>query len=203
VLCGAPSLDALADGARVGTSSLRRAAQLRAARADLDVVELRGNVDTRLRKLAEGEADALVLTAAGLVRLGREDAIGTPLDAFVPAPGQGTVVLEARAGDVATRAVAARLTHEPTWIALACERATVRGLRATCHTPVGALATPGAGGALVLEAFVGLPDGSAWLRDRVEGRADDPEGLGARVAERLLAAGADDLLRAAEAAATA
>ncbi len=140
VLCGAPSLDALPPGARVGTSSLRRAAQLLAARPDLDVVELRGNVDTRLRKLADGEADALVLTAAGLERLDRADAIGATLDAFVPAPGQGTVVLEARAGDVAARALAVRLTHEPTWTALTCERAVVRGLGATCHTPVGALA---------------------------------------------------------------
>jgi hydroxymethylbilane synthase len=206
VLCGAPSLDALAAGARVGTSSLRRAAQLRAERADLEVVELRGNVDTRLRKLADGEADALVLTAAGLQRLGRSDAIGTPLDAFVPAPGQGTVVLEARSGDVAARAIAARLTDEAAWTALHCERAVVRGLGATCHTPVGAHATIGSHpprGVLVLEAFVGLPDGSAWLRDRVEGEVGDPEGLGVRVADRLLRAGADELLRAAEAAATA
>jgi len=205
VLCGAPSLAALAPGARVGTSSLRRAAQLRAARADLEVVELRGNVDTRLRKLAVGEADALVLTAAGLERLGRADAIGARLDAFVPSPGQGTVVLEARVGDVRARDVAVRMTDPATWTALVCERACVRNLGATCHTPVGALAAavPGAPDLLVLEAFVGLPDGSAWLRDRVEGRADDPEGLGARVAERLLAAGADDLLRAAEAAAAA
>ncbi|MGH2920350.1 MAG: hydroxymethylbilane synthase, partial [Solirubrobacteraceae bacterium] len=98
-LVGAGSIDALGAGARIGTSSLRRAAQLRALREDLDVVAIHGNVDTRLRRLDEGELDALVLAAAGLVRLGRADAIGAVLGELVPAPGQGTLVLEGRADD--------------------------------------------------------------------------------------------------------
>ncbi len=223
-LCGAPSLDALPTGARVGTSALRRAAQLRAVREDLDVVEVRGNVDTRLGKLAAGEVDALVLTAAGLARLGRADAIEGTLDS-VPAAGQGIVVLEARAEDAAARAAAVRVTDEEAWGCLACERAVVRALGASCHTPVGAHAalagdlTPRAGRRapardragsahspdrdrlLVLETFVGLPDGSAWLRDRLEGPAAEPEALGERGAQRLLAAGARELLREAESAA--
>ncbi|MCW2955041.1 MAG: porphobilinogen deaminase [Conexibacter sp.] len=208
-LCGAPSLAALDAGAIVGTSSLRRAAELRALRPDLDVVALRGNVDTRLRKLAEGDYAAIVLGLAGLLRLGREDAVDGVLDELVPAPGQGALLLEARADDAATLA-AARAIEEPTAAAcLAAERALVRVLGASCHTPVGALATaaPAAGdaafGPLTLRAFVGLPDGSAWVRDELTAAtADDgaAEALGAEVGARLRAAGADELLRAAEAA---
>ena len=191
VLCGAPSLDALSTGARVGTSSLRRRAQLLARRPDLDVVELRGNVDTRLRKLDDGEADAIVLAAAGLARLGRADAAGCVLD-LVPAPGQGTLAIEARAGDDAARAAVAPLHHEPTETALRAERALVAALEADCRTPVGAHAAPADDGALTLRAFVGAPDGSAWLTDDLAGA--DPEQLGAAVAERLLAAGAGEVL---------
>jgi hydroxymethylbilane synthase len=133
-LCGAARLE---DVRTVGTSSLRRAAQLRARWPHVDVVELRGNVDTRLRKLAAGEADAIVLAAAGLERLGRSDAVDAVLD-LVPAAGQGTLVLEARAGDERVREAAAALTHEPTWRALLAERALVRELGADCRTPVGA-----------------------------------------------------------------
>ncbi len=197
-LCGAPSLDALADGARVGTSSLRRAAQLRALRPGLAVAELRGNVDTRLAKLAAGDYDAIVLAAAGLERLGRADAADALLDELVPAAGQGTLVLEARAGDTAARAAARGVTDPAAWTCLTAERALVRGVSASCHTPLGAHATPPSAGSLVLVAFAGLPDGSAWVRDRVEGPDDDPEGLGAEAARRLLAAGGADLLRRAE-----
>jgi len=197
-LCGAAALAALPAGARVGTSSLRRAAQLHAAREDVEVVEVRGNVDTRLRHLAAGEVQALVLAAAGLARLGRADAIGATLDEVVPAPGQGVIVLEARADDAAARAAAVRVTDEAAWTALACERAVVRELGATCRTPVGAHATLPGGGALVVETFVGLPDGSAWLRDRVAGAAAEPEALGAEAARRLRSAGGEELLRRAE-----
>ncbi len=201
VLCGADALAALAPGAIVGTSSLRRAAELRALRPDLDVVALRGNVDTRLRKLAEGDCAAIVLGLAGLIRLGREDEAGGVLDELVPAPGQGALLLEARADDEATLA-AARAIDDP--VAAACvaaERALVRVLGATCHTPVGALATAAPDGALTLRAFVGLPDGSAWVRDELSGAAgDDPAALGAQVGARLRTAGADELLCEAEAA---
>ena len=185
VLVGAPSLDALADGARVGTSALRRRAQLLAVRPDLEVVELRGNVDTRLRKLVAGEVDALVLAAAGLVRLGRDDAEAAPLDGdvFVPAPGQGCLLVQGRAGDrFAT--VDDPLAHA----ALGEERAVVARLGASCHTPVGVFRGPAG-----MRGFVGLPDGSEWLIDD----APDADAL----AERMLAAGAADLLARAEAAA--
>jgi hydroxymethylbilane synthase len=187
-LCGAATLAALGDGARVGTSSLRRAAQLRALRADVAVIELRGNVDTRLRKLADGDYDAIVLAAAGLQRLGRGDA-GTPLDDLVPAAGQGCLAVTTRAGE---EALVAAIDHAPSARALAAERALVRALQADCHTPVGAHADVLGSGALTLRAFVGATDGSAWVRDELDG--DDPERLGAAVAARLLSAGAREVL---------
>jgi hydroxymethylbilane synthase len=172
--------------ARVGTSSLRRRAQLRSVRPDLEVLELRGNVDTRLRKLDAGKVDAVVLAAAGLDRLGVERA-GEALE-FVPAPGQGTLALEIRADDDHTRSSVGSLNHPPTFAALRAERAAVRVLEASCHTPVGIHAWDGA-----IRGFVGLPDGSAWVADEVAG--EDGEEL----ARRMLAAGAGDLLAQAEA----
>jgi hydroxymethylbilane synthase len=189
-LCGVPSLAALPRGARLGTSSLRRGAQLRALRADLEVLELRGNVDTRLSKLAAGDYDAIVLAVAGLQRLGR-DGEGTPLDELVPAAGQGCLAVTTRVGE---ERVVAGLHDEPAARALGAERALVRALEADCHTPVGAHARVVAGGALTLRAFVGAPDGSVWVRDELDG--DDPERLGAQVAERLLSAGAREVLPA-------
>jgi hydroxymethylbilane synthase len=194
-ICGAPSLDALPPGARVGTSSLRRAAQLRAARSDLRVVEVRGNVDTRLRKLADGEYDALVLAVAGLERLGRNgDGV---LDELVPAAGQGALAVEARTGTVTLDGLA-----DPD--ATACvtaERELTAALEATCNTPVGANARviepahpghPAHPPGLELTAWVGRADGSVWIGDRLRGA---PDGLGRSVAERLLAVGAEELLR--------
>ena len=195
-LVGAGSLDELRPGARVGTASLRRAAQLRALREDLEVVEIRGNVDTRLRLLATGDLDALVLAAAGLRRLGREAAIGCLLAQLVPAPGQGTLALEGRSGDAQVAAAARAITDAATWAALSAERALVGRLDASCNTPLGAHATVGGDG-IVLRTFVGLPDGSAWLTDETPPAAT-PEEAGALAAERRLAAGAADLLRRAE-----
>lgn len=186
-ICGAASLAGLPPGARVGTSSLRRAAQIRAARSDLGVVEVRGNVDTRLRKLADGECEALVLAVAGLERLGRADAIGGVLEEFVPAAGQGALAVEARPGRVAVDAL---LDPDATACVLA-ERELTRALGASCDTPVGALARVAGADELELTAWLGRPDGSAWMSDRLRGA---PAGLGARVAERLLAAGAAELL---------
>jgi hydroxymethylbilane synthase len=196
-LCGEfPSLDDLREGASVGTSSLRRSAQLLAARPDLQVSELRGNVDTRLRKLAEGSHDAIVLAAAGLKRLGRDE--GTPLavSLMTPAPGQGCLALEARRDDARAAELAGRLTDRGALTCLTAERALVERLEATCHTPVGAHAS--LEGALQLSAFVGLPDGTTWIRDSLSGDAGDPAGLGSAVAERLLAAGARAVLDEAE-----
>jgi hydroxymethylbilane synthase len=195
-LVGAASLAELPAGARVGTASLRRAAQLRALREDLEVVVVRGNVDTRLRRLEEGDLEALVLAAAGLRRLGRAGAIGCLLSEMVPAAGQGILVLEARSGDAAALAAARAITDRPTWDALIAERTLVARLDGSCNTPLGAHASIAAAG-IVLESFVGLPDGSAWLRDEAPAAAT-PEEAGELAAERLLAAGAADLLRRAE-----
>jgi hydroxymethylbilane synthase len=187
-IVGADSLSSLPAGARVGTSSLRRAAQIRAARGDQEVVEVRGNVDTRLRKLASGECEALVLAVAGLVRLGRGDEIGGVLDELVPAAGQGALALEARPGSVSVSSV----LHADAMACVMAERELTRALGASCNTPVGAFARVLDDGALELTGWVGRPDGSVWVRDRLRGGA---EGLGARVAERLVSAGALELLR--------
>jgi hydroxymethylbilane synthase len=195
-LCGAGSLKDLAAGAVVGTASVRRRAQLLALRPDLEIRELRGNVDTRLRRLADGAFDAIVLAQAGLVRLGRADE-GSPLPELVPAPGQGCLAIEARSGDDAAAAAAAALTAAGALIELTAERALVTALEASCHTPIGAHAVS-AEGAIALSAFVGLPDGSHWIRDELDGDGADPAALGQTVAERLLAAGARELLHEAE-----
>jgi hydroxymethylbilane synthase len=191
-LCGAPSLDALPEGARVGTSSLRRTAALRAVRPDLELVELRGNVDTRLRKLAEGRYDAVVLALAGLKRLGRDAEVGCVLTEVVPSPGQGALLLECRNDHDEARRAAARIVDRVTLRCVNAERALVRELGADCHTPMGAHATLD-GETLTLRAFVGRVDGSEWLRDELTG--EDPEALGAEVAQRLLSAGAEAMLR--------
>jgi hydroxymethylbilane synthase len=196
--------DSLAEapaGARVGTASLRRRAQLLAARPDLRVEELHGNVDTRLRKLAEGELDAIVLAAAGLRRLGREAEIGFAIPAaeMVPAAGQGALALQVRGDDTATIAAVGAVGEERAFAELSAERAAVALLEATCASPIGVHARL-ADDRLAIDAFVGLPDGSEWLRDRFETTDTfDPAAAGAELAERLLAAGARDLLDRAEA----
>ncbi len=195
-ICGAPSLDELPEGARVGTSSLRRAAQLRAARPDVEVVPVRGNVDTRLRKLAEGECDALVLALAGLQRLGRAGEAQGILDALVPAAGQGALAVEARPGRLPGACLVALQDPE----AMACvsaEREVVRALGASCNTPLGVHGRI-VDGTLELSAWVGLVDGSHWIADRM---ADEPESAPARLVERLESVGAAELLRLAEGAA--
>jgi hydroxymethylbilane synthase len=194
-ICGATGLDALPRGARVGTSSLRRTAQIRALRDDVEVVSLRGNVDTRLRKLADGEAEALVLALAGLQRLGRADAAGGVIDEFVPAAGQGALALEARVGAFDGGRLAA-VNHPPSQACVTAERHLVHALGASCNTPVGAHARWVGEGRLQIAGWVGLPDGSAWLRDTVTG---DPVGIGLECAQRMLAAGAAELLARAEA----
>jgi hydroxymethylbilane synthase len=193
-ICGADSLASLAPGARVGTSSLRRAAQIRAAREDLEVVTVRGNVDTRLRKLAEGQYDALVLALAGLQRLDRAGEAGGVLDELVPAAGQGALALESRAGALPADALTAVCDPE-TIACVTAERELTRALGASCNTPVGAHARVLDGGRMELVAWVGVADGSAWVSDRYEA---DPAGIGGVVAERLLSAGAGELLRRAE-----
>jgi hydroxymethylbilane synthase len=193
-LCGADGIAELAEGGVVCTSSLRRRSQLLALRPDLDVRDLRGNVDTRLRRLADGDCDAVVLALAGLHRLGRSDE-GAPLavDELLPAPGQGCLALEARAGDERMRSAAAAVTDPAALRALTAERAVVGALDTGCLTPVGALARASDDG-LELAAYVGLPDGSHWIRDTCAGDLGDPAALGREVAGRLLAAGAGGVL---------
>jgi hydroxymethylbilane synthase len=199
VLCGAESLEALSPGASVGTSSIRRTAQLRAAREHVNVVPMRGNVDTRLQKLERGEFDAIVLARAGLQRLGREDSVGGVLDParFVPAPGQGTLALEARAEDGRVREALAAITDADAFACLLAERALANALDASCHTPLGAHATL-ANGSMRICAWVGLPDGSAWVSDELDGDATLPEALGREVAARIKRVGGAEILLAAE-----
>lgn len=195
-LCGFDSLAAIPPGARVGTSSLRRAAQLRAAREDIEVVDARGNVDTRLRKLADGEFDALVLALAGLERLERAHEAGAVLDELVPAAGQGALALEARTArspvDEHVRACMSTLVDGDATACVLAERELTRALNASCNTPIGAHAVPLDDGRIELRAWVGKADGSAWISDCLDGEA---KGLGFAVAERLLALGASELLR--------
>jgi hydroxymethylbilane synthase len=200
VLCGAPSLEALPAGASVGTSSVRRTAQLRAARADLQVVSIAGNVDTRLHRLGEDGLDAIVLARAGLQRLGREGEIGAVLDParFVPAPGQGVLALEGRAGDTPIQEAVRAITDADAFACLQAERALARELDADCHTPLGAHAAPAGCGCLHMRAWVGLPDGSVWCSDELLGGFYDPGALGSRVAERMKAAGAGEILHQAQ-----
>lgn len=193
------SLDDAPEGARVGTASLRRRAQLLAARPDLRVEELHGNVDTRLRKLEEGELDAIVLAAAGLRRLEREDEIGfaLPVDRMVPAAGQGALALQVRSEDEATTEAAGAINDLRAMRELTAERTVVALLEATCASPLGAYARC-EGERIAIEAFVGLPDGSEWLRDRIEADAEQPALAGAELVQRLLGAGAREILDRAE-----
>ena len=190
----AGSIEDLPEGARVGTSSLRRTAQLLARRPDLVPMEIRGNVDTRLEKLRAGEVDALVLASAGMKRLGREGEISFSLDphGFTPSPGQGTVAFQARSGDPAAERAAA-IGDRNSEIELLCERSAASRLGASCDSCLGVLAQL-EGKILKARAWCGVPDGSDWIADAIDGEATDPTGLGERVAERLLAAGARELL---------
>jgi hydroxymethylbilane synthase len=194
------SLEDVPEGARVGTASLRRRAQLLAARPDLRVEEIHGNVDTRLRKLEEGELDAIVLAAAGLRRLGREAEIGfaIPVDRMVPAAGQGALALQVRADDEATSAATVAINDLKAMRELTAERTVVALLEATCASPLGAYARC-EGDRIAIEAFVGLPDGSEWVRDNLEGDAEQPALAGAELVQRLLGAGAREILDRAEA----
>jgi len=185
----------LPQGARVGTSSPRRQAQLRNARPDLAIELLRGNVETRLRRLEEGSLDAILLACAGLERLGLGDRITEVLDAdfCVPAVGQGVIGIECREDDRRSREVLVALHHEESFIRLAAERAFARTLLGSCHSPIAAHATLAAG-SLTLRGFVGAPDGSEAYRDGLSGPATDAEGLGLALARRMQAAGAGALL---------
>ena len=209
-------LDDLGPGARVGTGSPRRVALLRWLRPDLELVPLRGNVDSRIRRVHGGELDAVVLAAAGLRRLGLAGEAAVPLDpeAFTPAPGQGTLAVEAREDDTRALGLLSALTHRPSRVALRAERSFLQRLGGSCTLPAGALAGGQAGGArgapggspgqsgpvraprwvgpptdagpLEIQGFLSALDGKGLVRERLRGPADDPEGLGRVLADRLL-----------------
>jgi hydroxymethylbilane synthase len=195
VLCGAAGVDALPEGATVGTASVRRRAQLLAVRPGLSIVELRGNVDTRLRQLGTGRLNAIVLAAAGLARLGLPPGAPLPTSISLPAPGQGCLVIQARLDDHGAATIAGAVDDRGARAQLLAERALARALEATCDTPVAAWARP-LEGELILSAFVGLPDGSRQLRGELRGSSDRPEALGRALAADLLGRGAAELLRA-------
>lgn len=188
-------LPSLPTGARIGTASLRRQCQLRAAFPALDIVTLRGNVNTRLSKLDAGEFDAVILAVAGLRRLGFEGRIRARLDPelSLPAVGQGVVSIECRANDVATHSLLAPLEHSATRICVSAERAFNAALEGGCQVPIGGYAEL-RGKRLRLRGLVGDPDGSRVIRDDIEGLATQAEQLGAQLAEKLLARGARAIL---------
>jgi hydroxymethylbilane synthase len=187
------SIGALSQGANVGTSSLRRQAQLKAVRPDLDIHPLRGNVDTRLRKLEAGEYDAIILAAAGLNRLGKTQLVKQviPVDVMCPAAGQGALGIEIRAGDTVTRQHLTFLDDAASRTATTCERALLNKLGGGCQVPIGAFGEV-RDGRLHLEAIVADPDGSKVLRESREGT--DPVQLGESVGETLLRRGGDAIL---------
>lgn len=185
----------LSEGATVATSSLRRQAQLLHARPDLEIVPVRGNVPTRVRKLDDGQFDALVLARAGLVRLGMADRITETLSTatMLPAPGQGAMAVEVRSEDGSIREMVRALHHDDTARCASAERAMLRALHGGCHVPVGALATMN-DSLLTLEAVVASPDGKRYIRRRSAGSTGHPELLGVRLAEDLLRDGAREIM---------
>ena len=186
----------LQPGAKVGTSSLRRQAQLLQVRPDLSVEVLRGNLDTRLKKLRNGRFDAIVLAAAGLRRLGWEGEITEHLspEISLPAIGQGALGIEGRKDDWFVRSCLSGLEHPPTRTVVLAERALLHRLQGGCQVPIAAHATL-TGSEIILEGLVATVDGKEIIRDRVQGGAADPELLGIQLAERLLAHGGDKILR--------
>lgn len=182
-------------GSRIGTGSPRRQAQILALRPDLEVVGIRGNVDTRLRKVGRGSYDAVVLAAAGLVRLGRQDAITEWLapEMMLPAAGQGALAVEVRAGDEPTRAIAARANHQSSWAAALAERGFMAHLGAGCHVPAAAYALMD-GGELWLRGLVASRDGRRVIRAERPGGLHEAQSLGGLVADDLLERGGGELL---------
>jgi hydroxymethylbilane synthase len=189
------TLDELPEGAVVGTSSLRRASQLLAYRPDLRIEPLRGNIDTRIRRLKEENFDAIVLAAAGLERMNWEGTVTQPLppDISLPAVGQGALAIECRADDEEALALLSRLDHKPTRLAVTAERAFLHKLQGGCQVPIGAYATVDEESSVItLTGMVGSPDGRRIFKTTMTGK--DPETLGVSVAEKLIGEGAGEIL---------
>ena len=191
------SFEELPLGAVIGTSSLRRKAQLLAARPDLQIMDLRGNVDTRLRKLDEGLYDAIILAAAGLERLGHGDRITalSPPDVCLPAVGQGALAIEARTADDEVRSMLEFLNDLPTKQSTDAERAFLGLLEGGCQVPIGVHADV-AGEQIKIEAIIAALDGSTVLRDTITGKAEDAVALGQQLGKKMLAAGGQEILAA-------
>jgi hydroxymethylbilane synthase len=189
------SFEALPEGARLGTSSLRRQCQLRALRPDLQILDLRGNVNTRLKKLDDGEYDAIILATAGLVRLGMGDRITVALapETSLPAIGQGAIGIECRENDPRVESLIAPLDHAVTHTCVAAERAMNTRLGGGCQVPIAGFAMF-AGDSLHVRGLVGRTDGSELLRSEFFGRAEEAVNMGVALAEELLARGADEIL---------
>jgi hydroxymethylbilane synthase len=192
----ASALEHLPRGAIVGTSSQRRVAQLRCWRDDLVIEDLRGNVDTRIRKLDEGQYDAVILASAGLVRLGLQGRISLriPIDHMLPAVGQGAIAIETRGDDQLAVEATRRLDHRETRIACLAERAFLRGLGGGCQLPIAAHARF-EGELLKLDGLVARPDGTKRVQDSVSGSSNNAEALGASLAATLIERGASTLLQ--------
>lgn len=190
------SIEDLPQGAKVGTSSMRRQCQLSAWRSDLEIRDLRGNVNTRLRKLDDGEYDAIILAAAGLIRLGFEDRITESLEPefSLPAIGQGAVGIECRTGDERVLALINKLNHTETAIRVRAERAMNHRLEGGCQVPIGGYAIL-EGGLLKMRALVGSADGSEMIRAEMSGKPEDAEKIGTALADELLANGAKEILQ--------
>jgi hydroxymethylbilane synthase len=191
------SLRELPAGAVVGTSSQRRLAQLKSLREDVVVKDLRGNVDTRVRKLDEGQYDALILASAGLIRLGLRDRISAAIEPgeMLPAVGQGAIAIETRGDDAVAVAATAKLNHRETELRCRAERAFLRSLGGGCQFPIAAHAVV-EGSVLKLEGLVAKPDGSAFIRDQLADHFERPEDIGSTLAKKLLDRGAGELLNA-------
>lgn len=189
------TLERLPRGARIGTSSLRRRAQLRCLRPDLEIVELRGNVDTRLKKLGTDQLDGVILAVSGLCRLGLDGHITQilPFEVCLPAAGQGALAVETRDGDGAVREMIKILEHEPTRLAIAAERAMLAEMEGGCQIPIGVFARI-EGQLLHMDGLVADPEGRACIRERLAGPRQQAEGLGRRLARALLDRGGREIL---------
>lgn len=189
------SLDDLPGGARIATGSLRRRSQLLAYRPDLEIVEIRGNVPTRLKKMEDAALDGMILAAAGLQRLGLESEIKqiVPFDIMLPAVAQGVIGIEIRETDSDTQEILRALNDDETESCILAERAFLRSLEGGCQVPIGGHARI-ENGEIVLEGFVGSAEGMRVMRDRIAGSRADAEILGIRLAEKMIAGGANDIL---------
>jgi len=198
VIVSGPSgfdLTSLPHGAKLGTSSLRRRSQVLALRPDLEIVDVRGNLDTRMRKAEEGVVDAVILASAGITRMGWSDRITSyiPIEQMIPAVGQGAIAVEIREDDDFMHAACDALNDKETFACVTAERVVMRSLEGGCQVPIGALARLEAG-EMVMDALVGSVDGTVLVRDRLKGSADDPKALGFSMVDRLRELGATEIL---------